>query len=363
LGILNTHRRFFLAYSAPTVWNIAQIVTLLAFGGRLMGASLAVAVAGGAVAGSVLQIIVQLPVVLGLVRRVVWSLDISLAGGRKVVTAWIPVIFGAGVVQISSIIDIQLASLLESGSVATLRYAQLIQVIPISLFGVSVAAVALPELSRDSVNQDSDALRRRLGEGVRQVAFFALPSAFAFASLGPQLSGALFQTGAFDASDTALVGGVLAAYGLAIPAQAQIKLLASGHYALGDTRTPVRIAAVGVVLSAVSAFLLMKQLGAAGIALGAAVGAYANVILNAAKLQQRLGSLVSKGESRALITSGVASAAAAVAASGAVVLIAITPIWVQAVSSAAVFCAVYGALTVALGHPDARRIAGLPTSS
>ena len=82
LGILNTHRRFFLAYAAPTVWNIAQIAVLLALGGRLLGASLAVAVAWGAVAGSLLQILVQLPSVIGIVRRVVWSLDMDVSGVR-----------------------------------------------------------------------------------------------------------------------------------------------------------------------------------------------------------------------------------------------------------------------------------------
>ncbi len=359
LGILNTHRRFFLAYAAPTVWNIAQIAVLLALGGRLLGASLAVAVAWGAVAGSLLQILVQLPSVIGIVRRVVWSLDMDVSGVRKVVRAWLPVIFGAGVVQISSIIDIQLASFLGSGSVATLRYAQLIQILPISLFGVSVAAVALPELSRDATTNDPDPLRRRLGEGVRQVAYFALPSAFAFAALGPQLVGALFQTGAFDAGDTALVGGVLAAYAIAVPAQAQIKLLASGHYAVGDTRTPVRIAAVAVVLSAASAFALMQWFGAAGIALGAAVGAYFNVILNVNTLRQRMGSFIGKSELRAILTSGWGAVLAAAASLGIVALLAGSHIWIQAVAGSAAFCVVYGGVTVALGHPDARRIAGM----
>ena len=359
LGILNTHRRFFLAYAAPTVWNIAQIAVLLALGGRLLGASLAVAVAWGAVAGSLLQILVQLPSVIGIVRQVVWSLDMDVSGVRKVVRAWLPVIFGAGVVQISSIIDIQLASFLGSGSVATLRYAQLIQILPISLFGVSVAAVALPELSRDATTNDPDLLRRRLGEGVRQVAYFALPSAFAFAALGPQLVGALFQTGAFDSGDTALVGGVLAAYAIAVPAQAQIKLLASGHYAVGNTRTPVRIAAVAVVLSAASAFALMQWFGAAGIALGAAVGAYFNVALNVHTLRQRTGGLIGKSELRAILTSGWGAVLAAAASLGIVALLAGSHIWIQAVAGSAAFCVVYGGVTVAVGHPDARRIAGL----
>jgi putative peptidoglycan lipid II flippase len=356
LGILNTHRRFFLAYAAPAVWNIAQIATLLALGGYLAGAPLAMAVAWGAVAGSVLQIVVQLPHVLRAVRRVAWSIDTRVGGVRKVVTAWIPVIFGAGVVQISSIIDVQLASLLPSGGVATLRYAQLLQILPISLFGVSVAAVALPELSRDVTGDDQAVLQRRLAEGIRQVAFFALPSAFAFAALGPQLVGVLFQTGAFDRWDTGLVGGVLAAYGLAVPAQAQVKLLVTGHYALGDTRTPVRIAAMAVAISAASAFLLMQQFGVAGIALGAALGAYLNVAINAVKLEQRLGALVTRVDLIALLKSAVAAALAAGVTLSVLKQVAGRSISLQALIGGATFCAVYGVAVISLRHPDARRI-------
>jgi putative peptidoglycan lipid II flippase len=356
LGILNTHRRFFLAYAAPAMWNIAQIATLLALGGYLLGASLAVAVAWGAVAGSILQIAVQLPAVFKRSGRIEWSLNLATEGVRKVIRAWIPVIFGAGVVQISSIIDTQLASLLGSGAVATLRYAQLFQILPISLFGVSVAAVALPELSRDVTRENKELLRRRVGEGIRQVAYFVLPSAFAFAVLGPQLVGTLFQTGAFDANDTALVGGVLAAYSLAIPAQAQIKLLATGHYALGDTRTPVWIAAIAVVVSATSAFLLMQELGPAGIALGAAAGAYVNVGLNAQRLSSKLGRLMHSTDVRDLSVSAAGCALAAAATIGVIHWIDAAAIWVQAVCGLLAMGFVYGGATLALGHPDARRM-------
>jgi len=358
LGILNTHRRFFLPYAAPAMWNIAQIVTLIALGGYLVGAPLAIAVAWGAVAGSILQIAVQLPAVLKQSGRIAWNLNWDTTGARKVVRAWIPVIVGAGVVQISSIVDTQLASLLGSGAVATLRYAQLFQILPISLFGVSVAAVALPELSRDVTRDNKELLRHRVGEGIRQVAYFALPSAFAFAVLGPQLVGALFQTGAFDANDTALVGGVLAAYAIAVPAQAQIKLLATGHYSLGDTKTPVWIAAIAVLVSAVSAFLLMQQLGPAGIALGAAAGAYVNIGLNSQRLSVRLGRLTTSSETRHLVVSAGGCVLAAAAGAAATSWLGSATLWVQAVCGLLVMGLVYGATTLALGHPDARRLLG-----
>jgi len=140
LGILNAHRRFFLSYATPAVWNIVQITTLLALGGLLVGADLAIALAVAALLGSVLELVLRLPATLRLAGRVRWSLALNTPGVGTVLRAWGPVVVGAGVVQVSSIIDTQLASLLGAGAVATLGYAQLLQLLPIALFGVSVAA-------------------------------------------------------------------------------------------------------------------------------------------------------------------------------------------------------------------------------
>jgi putative peptidoglycan lipid II flippase len=266
------------------------------------------------------------------------------------------VVFGAGVVQISSVIDTQLASLLPSGSVAALRFAQLIAILPVSLFGVGVAAVALPELSRDAVGESHDALKTRLAEGLRQLAFFVIPSAFAFAAIGSAMVGALFETGSFDSRDTSLVAGVLAAYAIAVPAQASIKLLASGHYALGDTKTPVRIAILAVVVSATSAFVLMQSFGPAGIALGAAIGAYLNVLLNSIKLRGRLGSFLARGDVRSFLVSAFSAVLAAIAGGEVAALLSQRHVWIEASCSMFVFAAVYGVSTLVMRHPEAKRI-------
>jgi putative peptidoglycan lipid II flippase len=286
-----------------------------------------------------------------------WGLSPETPGVRQVIRAWIPVVFGAGVVQISSIIDTQLASLLPSGSVAAIRYAQLIAILPVSLFGVGVAAVALPELSRDAAGAGHDALRSRLAEGFRQLAFFVAPSAFAFAAIGSTLVGALFETGTFDSRDTALVGGILAAYALAVPAQTSIKLLASGHYALGDTKTPVRIAVLAVVVSAGSAFGLMQVLGPAGIALGAALGAYLNVFLNSWMLHRRLGTFLSRSDLRSFLVAGLAAILAALAGGQVTDMLTNQHVWIEAVGGIATFALIYAVATLVLKHPEAEGIA------
>jgi putative peptidoglycan lipid II flippase len=352
LGVLNTHGRFFLAYAAPAMWNVAQIATLIALGGKLAGAPLVVALAWGAVAGSLLQIAVQLPGTLRLVKGIYWSLSLATAGVRQVIRTWIPVVFGAGVAQVSSIIDTQLASLLGGGAVAALGYTQLLSTLPLSLFGVSVAAAALPDLSRDAAGQATDVLRRRLSEGLRRLVFFVFPSACALAVLARPMVAALFQTGRFDADDTLLVTGVLAAYAIGIPAQASIKLLASGYYAQADTRTPVRIAAFAVAMSAGSGFLLMQVLGPAGIALGSGVGAYLSFILHYHGLSGRVGPLLTPPETRAIwITIG-----AGLVATGATTLIATTLAprpWPTTVAGLGVFLVAYQSVSLMLRHPEA----------
>jgi putative peptidoglycan lipid II flippase len=354
LGILNTHGRFFLSYAAAGMWNVAQIGVLVALGGYLMGARLVTALAWGALAGSLLQVAVQLPTALKLVGQLRWELSLRLASVRRVIRNWGPVVVGAGVVQISSIVDTQLASLLGGGAVAMLGYAQLLATLPLSLFGVSIAAVALPELSREATSEARNQLATRVSESLRRLGFYIIPSAFGLASLGSWLVAALFQTGQFGPTDTELVAGVVAAYAIGLPAQASVKLLASGHYALGDTKTPVRIAAASVFVSATLAFVLMQWLGVAGIALGSGLGAYLNLGLNYATLERKAGRLWGAAQRRDLCVTGLG----AVLASGGGLMAGsyFSSPWAGAVASSAGFGLVFGAVTLAAGHPDAKAL-------
>lgn len=366
LGVLNTHRNFFLPYAAPALWNVAGIAALIA-AGTLWAAPdlppeqqlhrLALALAWGTVAGSVLQVGVQLPTCWRLLQGITPRASFAPEGVRAVLLAWTPLVLGAGVAQISSLVDTFLGSLAGEGGVASLSYAQLVQVLPVSLFGVSVAAVALPELSRDAAaaQPNHDVLRARLADGFRRIAYFVVPAAFAFVVLGDVIIAALFETGRFQASDTSVVGGVLAAYGIGLLGAASAKLFASGFFALRDTRTPVKISVASLVLSGVLAALLVGPLGVAGIALGSSVGASVTLLAQLWLLEARLGAVLDGPAWRHLTLSVVAAAAAAAGA----VLAAGAGAELGAVARAAVslgaFGVVYGLLTLVLKHPDAAR--------
>ncbi|HXI34416.1 MAG TPA: murein biosynthesis integral membrane protein MurJ [Gemmatimonadales bacterium] len=366
LGILNTHRRFFLPYAAPAIWNVAGIAGLVVTATWLVSPALptaelltrlALALAWGSMAGSVLQVAIQLPacwqVLHGLPVR--WSLRTE--GVRNVLLMWGPVVLGAGVAQISGLIDTLFGTLAGEGGASSLRYAQLLQVLPISLFGTSVAAVSLPDLSRDAQGATpNEQLRARIALGFRRIVFFILPSSLAFVVLGPVIVRPLFQTGRFAAADTELVGGVLAAYGVGLLGQACVKLFQSGFYALRDTKTPVKIASASLALSSLLAYVLMRRFGPAGIALGSSLGATVNVVFHLKDLDARVGAILGRTEWRAFAVSLLTSGVAAAAGLGAARLASGTGPLLSALAALAIFGAVYFAGTMALRHPDARRL-------
>lgn len=266
LGILNSHRRFFLSYVSPVVSNVAMIVAMIAWGGRDI-VPLVKITAWGLVVGNLLQFAVQLPTVFALAGRLRPVLDVASAEVRTVVRNFVPVVVARGVVQISAYIDNVIASWLPTGAVSSLAYAQTLYLLPVSLFGMSVSAAELPAMSGVSgTTEDVSAeLRKRLDDGLRQIAFFIVPSVVAFLAFGNLIVGAIYQTGAFGSRDTRYVWIVLAGYSLGLLATTLGRLYSSTHYALHDTRTPLRFAIVRVLASTVlgycSALVLPDLLG------------------------------------------------------------------------------------------------------
>ena len=251
LGILNSHRRFLLSYSAPVLWNAAMIAGLLVFHDH------ATAIAWASVAGSLLQFLVQLPAVLRLVPQLRLAFDIRRGHVRTVIHNFSPVFISRGVVQISAYVDNLLASYLPSGAVAALSNAQTLYLLPVSLFGMAVSASELPQMSRDT-----SALAGRLRDGLRRIAFYVIPSAVAFIALGDQIAGAIYRTGKFTAADATYVWAILAGSGIGLLASTQGRLYASAFYALKDTRTPLRFAVIRVTLTVVLGYLAALPLPA-----------------------------------------------------------------------------------------------------
>jgi putative peptidoglycan lipid II flippase len=258
LGVLNSHRHFFIPYFAPVLWNGAIIAILFLVGHGASPDALVVAMAWGALIGGVLQFAIQLPWVLKLERSLKIQWNTRLAEVREAVRNATPAIMGRGVVQLSGYIDIFLASLLVIGAVSTLTYALTLYLLPVSLFGMSVAAAELPELARERSGA-VDVLRSRANAGLERISFFIIPSLIGFLALGDVIVAALFQRGEFARADTLWVYATLAALALGLLPSTWSRLFSSTYFALRDTKTPARYAATRVALSAVLGIVLMLQ--------------------------------------------------------------------------------------------------------
>src|ERR1700719_4746835 len=303
LGILNSHGRFLLSYSAPVLWNLFIIGGLLTFGANQSLSDLVVSTAWCSVLGSLAQLLVQVPTVLRLVPKLRFSLNTTSAHVRGVLVNFVPVFISRGIVQVSAYIDNVLASLLPSGSVALLTCAQTIGLLPISLFGMSISAAELPAMSRALAGDEKEVrieLAKRLAAAMRRMAFFVIPAAMSFFAFGDPLAGLLYQTGRFTRLDTLYVWALLVGSGVGLVASTSGRLCSSAFYALRDTRTPLRFAIIRVVLTIVlgylSAFPIPKLLhldpswGLAGLPGSAGVAGWMEFLLLRHALRRRVGS-------------------------------------------------------------------------
>lgn len=366
LGVLNSHGRFLLSYAAPVMWNAAMIATLARFGAGESLPRLAVALAWGSVVGSALQVAVQIPSVLRAAPDLRLTLNVTSAHVRAVVRNFVPVLISRGVVQVSAYVDSLLASLLPTGAVTGLANAQLIYTLPVSLFGMSVAAAELPAMAGAGAISESGAetIRTRLDAGLRQIAFFAVPSSVAFLLLGDVVAAALLQTGRFQYADAVYVWGILAGSSVGLVASTLGRLYASAFYALRDTRTPLRYAivhvAVATLLGYALAILLPPRLGmearwgVAGLTLAAGIGGWIEMLLLRRTLSKRIGRTGVPASNVLRLTT-----AAAAAACVAWMLKLAVPRW-HPVPAAALILGGYGATflagTIVLGVPGASAV-------
>jgi len=300
LGVLNSHRKFFLSYTAPVVWNLSIIATLIWFRGR-DDFHLAKFAAWGSVVGSALQFGVQMPTVIMLLRRLRPVFDIATQNVRLVLKSFGPIFMSRGVVQISAFVDTMLAGLISPQAVVAITYAQSLYTLPVSLFGMSISAAELPAMSSFLGSHDQIAvqLRQRLNAGLHRIAFFIVPSVMAMMAFGDVMTGALYQTGRFNRADSKYVWGILAGSTVGLLASTLGRLYASTYYALHDTRTPLGFAVIRVTLTTGLGYLCAIPLpaligidpkwGAAGLTASAGIAGWIEFALLRRSLNRRIG--------------------------------------------------------------------------
>jgi putative peptidoglycan lipid II flippase len=265
LGVLNSHRRFLVSYAAPVVWNGAIVAALLLAGGATDAAGrdrVLFAACAGALAGGALQLLVQLPFVARELRGFRLALSMRVEGVRAALRLFLPMLSGRGAVQLGGYLDVWLASLLASGAVGALGWAQSLYLLPISLFGMSIAAAELPELAGAAPGGEVDrpVLARRADAALRAISFLTIPTAVGYLLFGRVLVSGLYERGSFLRADSWLVALVLAAYATGLVAANASRMLQNVFYAVRETRAPARVAIERTLLGAALGAPLMLLL-------------------------------------------------------------------------------------------------------
>ena len=287
MGALNAHHRFFTAAVGPAVVNVAMILAVVALASHLDPPIMALAI--GVLVGGVGQLLVQLPELRRLGVPLTPSAEWRHPAVARIAHRLWPAVFALAAVQITVVVNTLLASLLPAGTVSYLYYADRVMEFPLGVFGIALATAALPSMSAQAARQELPALRATLEFALRLSAFVAVPATVGLLLLGGPIVQVLFQRGEFTAADAALTAQALAGYAVGLPAFSATRIAAQTFYALGDTRTPVLVGFVSVMVNVVLALVLMWPLRHTGLALASSLSSYVNVIGLCWLLRRRLG--------------------------------------------------------------------------
>ena len=271
-GILNSYDKFAVPAITPVWLNLILIGA--AFGFTSQFDPPIVALAWGVLIAGMVQLLFQIPFLLqmGLLSRPRWGWHDS--GVRRILKLMLPAIFGSSVAQINLLLDTIIASFLISGSVSWLYYSDRLVEFPLGIFGIAMATVILPSLSKKHAEADPESFSKTLDWALRWVLLIGMPASVGLILLaGPMLT-TLFNYGEFQSSDVAMATLSLMAYGVGLLGFMLVKVLAPGFYARQDTKTPVRYGIYSMVANMGMNILFVVPLAMNGIA-----GAHAGLAL------------------------------------------------------------------------------------
>ena len=305
-AVLNSFHRYAVPAFTPVLLNLSLI------GAALFAAPMfehpAMALAWGVFVAGVAQLLFQFPSLRRIELLLAPKIDWRDPGVRKVGNLLGPAVFAASVHQLNGLISGVLASLLVTGSISWLYYADRLMEVPIGLVAVALGTVLLPNLSRLHTGDDREGFASTLDWGMRMAILFALPAAAALFFLAVPLVATMFHHGEFDADDARMTAAALKAFALGLPALVLVKIAAPGFFARQDTRTPFRYAAASVAVNIAAGLALFWWLAHVGLALALGIAATVNAILLIRGLLRRADYAPTRALWRTLLASAVASA-------------------------------------------------------
>jgi len=289
LGTLNALHIFFLPALSPLNLDFAEIIYILLIAGYLVSPIKGLAVA--VVIGGLGQFAFQLPLLFKHGWHLRFKINFRHPGLRKILCLMLPAMIGFSVEQINSFVDTLCGSFLKEGSVTALYYSNRLMQLPLALFGIAMATVSLPLMSKSVSEKNFVELKETLSLSLRTVFFIIIPASVGLMILAQPIVRLLFERGAFTAEATKLTSQALFYYALGTFAYAGTKIVAVVFYSLQDTKTPLKIAILALSLNIVLNLYLMVPLGVGGLALATAISSTVNLTVLLVILRLRIGKL------------------------------------------------------------------------
>ena len=273
-SILNTCGRFAVPAFTPVLLNVA-LITVAWFWAPHAKVPIAV-LAWGVLIGGVMQLLLQWPYLKQTGLLPIPKFGFRDPGVRRVMKLMVPALFGVSVAQVSLLIDNFFASFLPAGSISWLYYSDRLTYLPLGVIGVAIATVVLPNLSRDHSTQSTKRYSATLDWALRIVIIIGLPAAVGLLTLAGPLLSTLIQHGKFNAFDVMMSRRSLIAYAIGLLGFMLLKVLASAFYSKQNIKTPVKIAAIAMLINLILNVILIHPLAHAGLALSTSIAALFN---------------------------------------------------------------------------------------
>jgi putative peptidoglycan lipid II flippase len=298
MGILNSLKHFSAPAIAPVFLNLSMIAALLFLSSYMKEPTVGLAL--GVVGGGILQLALQIPFLMGKGVSLVPKWNPGHPALKRIGVLMLPIIFGSAIYQINQLVGTLLASLLREGSISYLYYADRLVQFPLGVFAIAISTAVLPSLSREAADGDLDKLRKTLSHALRLTMFITIPAMVGLIVLRQPIITLLFQRGAFDSFTTGMTARALLYYSLGLWAFAALRVFVSAFYSLQDTKTPVKVAVVAMLVNIIFSVILMRtSLEHGGLALALSLASTLQLFMLIFLLRKRLGGI----EGRAIVNS------------------------------------------------------------
>lgn len=306
-GILNSYKKFTASAFGPVVYNIGIILGAALLGRRFGIYGMAI----GVIVGAIFNALVQTPDFLKVGGKFTLKVDLNNPGFKRMLRLMGPSIIGLAFVRLNLLLNQNIASLLNDGSITALRYAQRIMLLPVGIFSASISTTIFPTMTSLIARKEYNEFKDTFSLGLRTLTFITVPCAVGLIALNVPIVRLLFKHGAFTEENLNMTAFALAFYCIGIIGQSIVPIIIRGFYSIQNTKTPVKIGFVVLVFNLILNlfFVNFSELAIGGIAFSTSLTSILEMIL----LYRRLGKRIKGLKTRELLLSGTRSIIASIA--------------------------------------------------